>query len=450
MRRRTFGAVVVAGILAGTGPALASRPPVASGGFADTSTVLASSAVPVSGAYRVAVSLLDDSQAGDVAVYVPGRPARTLHLRLRVTNTTFYTLKLKSSMKRLLVRAVSALAGVQATVTLVAEPGSGSPPPGLPTPLASAGTAFGVGTPAPSSGATGTTGSTTISGTAPPFDPYTRLLLSDQFSGPRGAAPDSDGADLTASVGNGSCGPGTLNTDAASSANASLDGSGDLAITALANGSGSTPYTSAQLESAFSSAYGSVQARIKLPPGQGLCSAFWLVGNPTDGTPSMTSPCTWPACGEIDVDESPSFVGSQFPNYPIDSIFTLHGPISNGSNQQYELPVRNTTAIGDPTAGFHTYGIIWSPGSIVWTLDGVAYATVNQSTVDAYVAANDPGAVPTWEFDQHNFHVILDLAVGGWPGTPPAGAGGEFPATMLVNWVRWYGCQIGTPQNGCT
>ena len=150
------------------------------------------------------------------------------------------------------------------------------------------------------------------------------------------------------------------------------------------------------------------------------------------------------------MDESPAFVGPQFPDYPTDSIFTLHGPISGGANQQFELPLHNAATIGDPTAGFHTYGVIWSPGSITWTLDGVAYATVNQQTVDAYVAANDPGATPTWELDSHNFHVILDLAVGGWPGTPPAGAAGEFPASMLVNWVRWYGCQTGTPQNGCT
>jgi beta-glucanase (GH16 family) len=305
----------------------------------------------------------------------------------------------------------------------------------------------------------GATGSTTAAAappaapTPPPQapDPYTKLLLNDEFAGADGASPDSDGADLTASVDDGTCGPGTVNTNTASLANAHLDGHGDLAITALANGSGAYPYTSAQLESAFTSEYGSVQARIELPPGQGLCSQFWLDGAPTVGDPPVSTPCVWPGCGELDIDESPSFVGSQYPDYPPFSIFTLHGPISaTTANQQWEFDQPNGASIGDPTDGFHTYGIIWSPDSITWTLDGVAYASANEATIDAYVAANDPGSLPTWEFDEHNFFVILDLAVGGWPGAPPSGTSGEFPATMLVNWVRWYGCQTGTPQNGCT
>ena len=174
---------------------------------------------------------------------MPGKPERTLNLRERVTNTSFYSLKLKASAKRLVVRAVSSLADVQVTVTLEAEPGSSPPPSTLQaTALASAGTAGGTSGAQPPGGSTVAGGSTAVTGpsgadgSAQAPDPYTRLLLNDEFAGPRGAPADSDGADLTPYVGAGSCGAGTLNSDTASDANASLDGEGDLAITALAKG----------------------------------------------------------------------------------------------------------------------------------------------------------------------------------------------------------------------
>ena len=71
--------------------------------------------------------------------------------------------------------------------------------------------------------------------------------------------------------------------------------------------------------------------------------------------------------------------------------------------------------------------MIWSPGKITWTLDGVPYATATPASLP-------PGA--TWVFDGHPFHIILDLAVGGYLGPPTATT--LFPATMRVAWVRVY------------
>jgi beta-glucanase (GH16 family) len=434
--------------------------------------------VPAPGTYSVAVSVLAHSTAETVTVYVPGAAPRIVRARPHTAAKLSYSLSLSASAKSLTVHAISEGPRVVLAMTLARASKAGgssaqsrgatagsadrssaaSDPSSASTPVsASAGDS-----PAGSTSRSGTTssaGSTSPSGATPPGspaaaggapaqapDPYTRLLLDDQFAGPQYAPPDSDGADLTQDTGPGTCGSQTLNTDTSSAANASLDGHGDLAITALDNGSGSEPYTSAQLESAFSAQYGSVQARIEVPAGQGLCTAFWMVGD--SGT---SQPCVSGNCGEIDILEAPAFVGVGYPNYPPYSIFTIHGPISGTTDtQQYESNAANATTIGDPTAGFHTYGLIWSPGSIVWTIDGVAYASANPATVLSSVAQTDPGSRPSWEFDSFREHLILDLAVGGWPGSPATGSAHEFPATMLINWVRWYGCQTGTPQNACT
>lgn len=157
---------------------------------------------------------------------------------------------------------------------------------------------------------------------------------------------------------------------------------------------------------------------MQLPAGAGLCSAFWMVG---DGTPQPSSPC-WPGCGEVDILEALS-------QLPTTAIFTAHGPTTDGSSsyQQYEA---TTGSLPDMTAGFHTYGLTWTPDSLTWTVDGVAYAT---ETKAALIAANGPNA---WVFDAP-FHIILDLAVGNWQEGPDPNT--PFPAKLAVDWVRVYG-----------
>jgi beta-glucanase (GH16 family) len=263
--------------------------------------------------------------------------------------------------------------------------------------------------------------------TSPPTDqypnPYTNLVWDDEFNGSAGSSPDSSNWTVDSNQGN--CGGGTLNSNSTDPANVQQNGQGQLAITALDNGGS---YSAGEIESTpvTSFPYGAVEARIELPPGQGLCSQFWLNGEASSG-------CGWPCSGEIDILEAPAF-GTD-PDY---AIFTLHGPLSpdpEGNAQQFET---NTTALGDLSAGYHTYGVIWSPQSIVWTIDGVAYAS---ATPDSLA----PGS--TWVFDEDRaFSIILDLAVGGWPcnssgnpvAPPSSCPGANFPATMLVDWVRVY------------
>ncbi len=258
-------------------------------------------------------------------------------------------------------------------------------------------------------GSTGSTGATAGSGTtivSPPAGPYTRLVWSDEFNGPAGTPPNpANWSEDTY----GGCGDGTLSTNTQSTANASLDGAGHLAISA----DGGPDYDSAQLDSAghFSFKYGELEARIKLPVGSGLCSAFWMLGD------SAAPGSCWPQCGEVDVMEtiSPS---------PTLLYATLHGPVSGSGNyQQWQAQLGSTLF----TSGYHTYGVIWRPGAITWTFDGAPYATAAPSSLP-------PSA--QWVFSGHPFHIMLDLAVGGWPGAPAAAA--PFPATLDVDWVRLY------------
>jgi len=257
-------------------------------------------------------------------------------------------------------------------------------------------------------------GSTANSYTDAPRNRYGTLVWSDEFTGAAGSAPNP--ANWTPDSGGG-CGDNTLSTNTADLANAFLDGDGNLAITALPVASVPGTYSSAQLDTAglHSFTYGRIEARMELPVGQGLCSAFWMYQD------NLTTTGCGVACGEIDIMEQ----GGQ-DAYRISA--TLHGPIAptpgNTNSQQWQSGVVSATSLG---GAFHTYGVIWSPGKITWTLDGVPYAAATPASLPA-------GA--TWVFDGHPFHIILDLAVGGYLG-PPASTT-VFPATMRVAWVRVY------------
>ncbi|HUB76443.1 MAG TPA: glycoside hydrolase family 16 protein [Solirubrobacteraceae bacterium] len=255
---------------------------------------------------------------------------------------------------------------------------------------------------APASAATG----------RPTVGPYHNLAWSDEFGGAAGTAPNP--SDWSLDTPGSGCGAGTLSQATSSTANASLDGHGDLAITAAANPAGSPAYTSAQLDSSghYALTYGTIEARIELPSGSGLCSAFWLL----DDTPAGTS-C--PAgCPEIDVLEAVS----PFANVGFGS---LHGPVQISNDLQFQGTVTATKPL---TGAFHTWGVIWQPGRITWTLDGLPYATITPATLP-----------PTaqWVFDGAQMRIILDLAVGGFWALDPSSSAG-FPASLKLAWVRVY------------
>ena len=272
--------------------------------------------------------------------------------------------------------------------------------------------------PATATGATGSTGSTGSTGATgplsligPPRGPYNNLVWSDEFSGPANTAPNPSN---WSTDNGGGCGANTLSTNTHDLANASLNGNGQLAITAIPDGSGR--YTTAQLDTSglMSFEYGRIEARFYQPVGTGLCSAFWLLG---DGATPLSPPC-WPQCGEIDILE-------QLGNNPFLADAFVHGPMPNTpSYQQWGSAVHSLAPLA---AGYHTFGLIWNATSLTWTLDGVPWVTITKASL---------ATGSTWAYSGHTFHLILDLAVGGWPGPPTPNT--KFPATLLFDWVRIY------------
>ncbi|GIM92580.1 glycoside hydrolase family 16 protein [Paractinoplanes toevensis] len=195
-----------------------------------------------------------------------------------------------------------------------------------------------------------------------------------------------------------------------STSNVRQDGAGHLAITARKENPanyqchyGTCQYTSGRILTAdkFSQTYGRFEASIKIPKGQGIWPAFWMLGGNN-----------WPTTGEIDIMEN---VG----NAPNTVYGTVHGPGYSGAGG-----VGGNRTIGSALGdAFHTYAVDWSPNLIVWYLDGSEYFRVTPSNVSG-----------NWVFD-HNFFMILNVAVGGyWPGYPDAST--VFPQTMLVDYVR--------------
>jgi beta-glucanase (GH16 family) len=175
-------------------------------------------------------------------------------------------------------------------------------------------------------------------------------------------------------------------------------------------------YTSARLKSQglFSASYGRIEARMKLPEGQGTWPAFWALGNniATD---------KWPACGEQDIMEH---INQPKPDWIAGS---LHGTNGDTTKHYTDSPEHAFSA-----ADWHTYGIIWSKGKISFYVDSPFNIYATNTSADF----NRPGAV--WPFDSGNsFYLLLNLAIGGdWPKAPDNTT--KFPAEMLVDYVRIY------------
>ncbi|MFI2489103.1 family 16 glycosylhydrolase [Promicromonospora kroppenstedtii] len=239
------------------------------------------------------------------------------------------------------------------------------------------------------------------------------LTWSDEFNGAAGSAPNA--ANWNHETGAGGWGNNELQNYVNSRQNSALDGNGNLVITARQDGSGG--YTSARLttKGKVQPQYGRLEARIKIPRGQGIWPAFWMLGGQFPGTP-------WPNSGEIDIMEN---IGRE----PHLVHGTLHGPGYSGGNPitgQYMHPQGWSFA-----DDFHTFAVDWSPNSITWLVDGNAYQT--------FTPANTGGN--PWVFNQP-FFFILNVAVGGnWPGYPDGST--QFPQQMLVDYVRVYDSQGG-------
>ncbi len=235
-----------------------------------------------------------------------------------------------------------------------------------------------------------------------------KLVWSDEFNGAANALPN--GANWTYNLGGGGWGNQELEVYTNSPDNAHMDGQGNLVIRAIKNGNS---YTSARLltQNRFAFEHGRVEARIKIPAGQGIWPAFWMLGD-------TINTAGWPLCGEVDIMEN---IGKE----PTIVHGTMHGPgYSGGSGigAPYSLP--GGARFADD---FHTFVVQWSTAGVNFYVDGNLYKTTT------------PASIPSgtqWVFD-HPFFLLLNVAVGGgWPGNPDSTT--VFPQEMLVDYVRVY------------
>jgi beta-glucanase (GH16 family) len=249
--------------------------------------------------------------------------------------------------------------------------------------------------------------------TAPSGSPWT-LVWSDEFGGSNGSAPDS--SKWTIETGGDGWGNHELEYYTNRPQNTQIQ-NGSLVITALketyTGKDGVTRnYTSGRMKTAgkFEQQFGRFEARIKIPYGQGMWPAFWMLGN-------NSGPVGWPGCGEIDIMEN---IGKE----PAIAHGTIHGPGYSGADG---IGSSFSLAKGRFADDYHLYAVEWELNVIRFYVDSNLYAT------------RTPADLPQgtkWVYD-HPFFIILNVAVGGdWPGAPDNAT--VFPQTMLVDYVRVY------------
>lgn len=236
-----------------------------------------------------------------------------------------------------------------------------------------------------------------------------KLVHVDDFDGPAGTAPDDRFWDYD--VGGNGWGNREKQTYTRDPDNVRLSGSGDLVIETRQAGDS---YTSARLVSRgkLTFGYGLVEVRAKLPEGQGLHPAIWMLGDNIGAV-------EWPQCGEIDMMELVN-TGTTYNN-------AIHGPTYSdptvGWRQASEAPA-NTNLSSD----YHVYQLYRQPGLIKIGIDGVV--------VGQYTRAGIPPDA-NWVFDEAPMYLTLNVAVGGeWPG--PVAPNTVLPSTMLVDSVRFW------------
>jgi beta-glucanase (GH16 family) len=253
---------------------------------------------------------------------------------------------------------------------------------------------------------------------SPPASPSWVLTWSDEFDGAAGLGPDTTKWGFDIGVGQNGWGNNELEYYTNRTQNASTDGTGNLVIKAIketftGTGGITRDYTSARLLTSgkFTQRFGRFEARIKLPVGQGIWPAFWMLGDDI-------ATAGWPTCGEIDIMENRG-------REPSINYGSLHGPGYSGGNplsSSYTLPGAERF-----TDDFHIFAIEWEPSAIRFYVDGNLYQTRTPSDVPAG---------QRWVFD-HPFFILLNLAIGGnFGGNPDSTT--TWPQMMLVDYVRVY------------
>lgn len=235
--------------------------------------------------------------------------------------------------------------------------------------------------------------------------PSMRLIWSDEFEGTQLNTDDwtyelGDGCDKNL------CGWGNNELQEYSDAETALKvENGRMTITARSEGN--NKFSSARIitQDKVEFTFGRIDIRAKMPKGQGIWPALWMLGANIDQV-------SWPACGEIDIME---LVGHE----PA----TTHGTVHYNNNGYATSSGSKTLESGDLSDQFHVYSIVWEENRIRWFLDNENYKTF---------AKKDNG----YPFNAPEFF-IMNIAIGGnWPGNPDNTT--VFPQTMEVDYIRVF------------
>ncbi len=233
-----------------------------------------------------------------------------------------------------------------------------------------------------------------------------KLVWRDEFNG-----TELNTADWTFESGNGADGWGNAELQYYKKENTSVN-EGYLTITAKKETFGGFNYTSSRVKTQYNKTfkYGRIDIRAKLPKGQGIWPALWMLGANIDTK-------EWPLCGEIDIME---LVGGG-PGKDNTSYGTIHYD-NNGTLAQptksYSLPK------GNFNDKFHVFSLLWDESKITWLVDDIEFHT------------QDITALSMTEFHEP-FFILLNVAVGGrWPGSPDSTT--SFPQKMMVDYIRVF------------
>lgn len=187
---------------------------------------------------------------------------------------------------------------------------------------------------------------------------------------------------------------------------------GILTITAREESRNGYDYTSSRIQSYGKRMFrfGRIDIRAKLPRGQGIWPALWMLG-------ANRYTAGWPACGEIDIIELAG-------NKPEEIQGAIHFKTTDGRGSSKDFFTLPEGAFSDH---FHLFSLIWEKDRIEWLVDGVKFHEVNREAVEA----------EAYPFNEE-FYFILNVAVGGnWrAGNPDATT--EFPQVMEVDYVRVF------------
>lgn len=240
-----------------------------------------------------------------------------------------------------------------------------------------------------------------------------KLEWSDDFSG-----TEIDESKWSFQVGDGCpnlCGFGNneLQYYSSNSANARIE-NGRLIIEAKKESIGKRAYSSAKLMTKDKAdwKHGKIEIMAKLPSGVGTWPAFWML--PTVEGRKMV----WPEDGEIDIMEHVGFNQGM-----------IYGTIHTKKyNHMIGTHKTDSLFIEGAESGFHLYGLEWTADELIWFVDGQEYNRIKRGNDDA----------TGWPFNEHKYHLILNLAVGGNWGGKKGIDDRIWPQRIAIDYVKYY------------